>query len=669
MALSVIVKELAGYKKKIKKRVIKRVILKRKKKLSIKEISKIKKKKKLKRPKKAAEIKEVSVVKTEKLDPLNIPKYVNKLEKPLTFYPNVVKEKVEKNGKYYTQIQHHYRIDICETMQQILPEGFPKTKVYGYGGFVYDSKSEKLIYHISSPGSTFEAKRGIPVVVKWKNRIKEPHFLAVDPTLHWANPNEMPMDPKKPWPQFPPGFKEAQWPVPTVTHLHGGEVKSDSDGHPEAWFTYDGRHGPTFVTDTYTYPNTQEPTTLWYHDHTLGITRLNVYAGLAGFYLLRDEKAPKKQFSEERLNLPSGKYEIPLIIQDKMFNTDGSLLFTNEGTNPEENPYWAPGFFGDVIVVNGKAWPNLDVERRQYRFRVLNGSNSRFYNLSFSNGMKFVQIGSDGGLLKYPTELSSLLLAPAERADILVDFSEAEPGSKILLLNNAPAPFPFGDPPDPQTVGQIMQFTVPIDAAKPVKPKELPKILNYIPRLYEDVPRRIVTTNDILAQNGIPLQMLLNGQLWTDPVTEIPIVGSTEDWYIVSLTAGSHPVHLHLVQFRVIGRHNFNVTAYEREWSRINGSLPLTKPPVEIPIEQFLIGNPIPPEENEMGWKDTVVVHPGQVTRIRVRYAPQDVAEGLSQPGENYFSFDPSSGPGYIWHCHILDHEDNEMMRPLKITR
>lgn len=666
MALSVmgkriLLKKIFGKKKK--------VLVVRKKKITIKEVKGFKKVKPEKKLKKNKEGKEVIDEQVEKLDPLAIPKYVNKLEKPLTFFPHTVKKKVKINGKYRTQLQHHYRIDICKTKEQILPPGFPKTTVLGYGGFVYDPKTEKLIYRVSSPGSTFEAKRNIPVVVKWRNKIKGPHFLPVDPTLHWANPNNMPMHPEKPWPPFPPGFKDAQWPVPTVTHLHGAEVQSDSDGHPEAWFTYDGKHGPAFVSDTYTYPNTQEPTTLWYHDHALGITRLNVYAGLAGFYILRDDKVSKKQFSEQRLDLPSGDYEIPLLIQDKMFNTDGSLLFNNEGTNPDINPYWTPGIFGDVIVVNGKAWPNLDVERRQYRFRVLNGSNSRFYNLYMSNGMKFIQIGSDGGLLKHPVELTSLLLAPSERADILVDFSDVEPGTKIILMNDAPAPFPFGGPPNPDTVGQIMQFTVPIDAPKPVKPKKLPKFINYIPALYEDAPKRILTVTDIAAPSGIPIQMLLNGQLWMAPVTETPKVGSTEDWYIVSLTAGSHPIHLHLVQFQVVGRHFFNVNAYQNEWNRVNGPLPLNHPPYTIPIEPFLIGEPIPPNENEMGWKDTVIVHPGQITRIRVRYAPQDVPEGLSQPEENYFPFDPSQGPGYVWHCHLLDHEDNEMMRPMKVTR
>ncbi|NLL73369.1 MAG: multicopper oxidase domain-containing protein, partial [Clostridiales bacterium] len=521
----------------------------------------------------------------------------------------------------------------------------------------------------SSPGSTFEAKRNIPVIVKWRNRLYNPHLFAVDPTLHWANPNDMPMHPEKPWPSFPPGFLNAQYPVPTVTHLHGAEVQSDSDGHPDAWFTYNGKQGPAYVSSVYTYPNTQEPTTLWYHDHTLGITRLNVYAGLAGFYLLREDKACKKKFSEKRLNLPSDKYEIPLVIQDRMFNTDGSLLFANQGLSPDEHPYWAVGFFGDTIVVNGKVWPNLDVERRQYRFRVLNGSNSRFYNLSLSNGMEFTQIGSDGGLLKHPVKLTSLLLAPSERADILVNFSDIEPGTSIRLLNDAVAPFPFGGPPDPETVGQIMQFTVPVNACKSVKPKELPKVLNYIPTLHSDGPSRIVTTNDIIGPNGLPTEMLLDGMKWSGPVTETPRVGSTEDWLIVGMTAGAHPIHLHLIQFQVISRQNIDISAYANDWSRVNGPLPLTNPPITIPVEPYLLGYEIPANDNERGWKDTVVTNPGQITRIRVRFAPQDVPEGLSEPGENFYSFDPTSGVGYVWHCHLLDHEDNEMMRPMNIIK
>lgn len=603
-----------------------------------------------------------------KLDPKTIPKYMNQLEKPPVFQPHIRKGYERKCGKIVKKLEHYYQVDIGETWQQMLPNGYPKTKVWGYGGLIKNPKTGKMQYHISSPGGTFEAYRGVPVRVKWVNKIKGRHMFAVDPTLHWANPNGMPMEPPKPWPAYPPGFKEAQQPVPTVTHLHGGEVPSNSDGHPDAWFTHNKKHGPAFTSNIYYYPNEQEPTTLWYHDHALGLTRSNVYAGLAGFYLIRDGRMSRyhRHHSEKRLCLPSGKYEIPLIIQDKLFNTDGSLLFNNVGLSPDIHPYWVPGLFGDTIVVNGKVWPNLNVDRCSYRFRLLNASNTRFYNLSFSNGMKFTQIGSDGGLLKQPAELSSLLLAPSERADILIDFSKLSPGTTLRLLNDAPIPFPLGGPPDPETVGQIMQFTITSDPAKPVKPNKLPPVLNCIEPLVPNVPARIVTLNDIVGPTG-PVQMLLNGQMWSSEVTESPQVGSTEDWYIVTMTAGAHPIHLHLIQFQLISRQNYNVQAYTALWEEVNGPLPLHHPPEIIPLEPFLLGDPIPPAENERGWKDSIIATPGQVTRIRVRYAPQDVPDFAVRPGDNFFPFNPAAGPGYVWHCHLLDHEDNEMMRPMKI--
>lgn len=640
-----------------------------------------------------------------KLDPAVIPKYVNQLEKPPAYQPFLIinrnkKHKKKKkgktskpslkseksNGKTYInkrknrkmkcrkgkhkkiQVKHFYMVDISEFKQQILPEGFPKTKVWGYGGLVKDPKTGRIRYHRSTPGPTFEAIRGIPVKVKWINRLKGKHLFAVDPTLHWANPNHMPMHPPMPWPDYPPGFKEAQKPVPTVTHLHGGEVGSESDGHPDAWFTYDKKKGPGFETSLYTYPNEQEAATLWYHDHALGLTRLNVHAGLAGFYLLRDKgKSDHTSYYQEgKLKLPSGKYEIPLVIQDRMFNTDGSMAFPSEGADPEVHPYWIPDMLGDTIMVNGKIWPNLDVQRRQYRFRVLNGSNSRFYNLKFSNGMKFIQIGSDGGFLPKPVEITSLLLAPAERADILVNYSDINPGTSVLLLNDANAPYPIGDAPDPDTVGQIMQFSVPLNACKIEHPDSLPAKLNHMPKLKPDSPRRILTTNAVIGPNG-PTMILLNGQKWEANTSETPRVGSTEEWCIVNLAPVSHPIHLHLIQFQILNRQSFNAAEYGTKWTEVNGTPPLNQPTVEIPIEPYLTGDPVEPDVNEKGWKDTVRLEPGMITRIRVRFAPQDIPSCYSKPGKNYFPFDPHTGPGYVWHCHILDHEDNEMMRPMKI--
>lgn len=608
-------------------------------------------------------VKNIHTKQPTKLDPKDIPKYVNQLPKPPVYKPCISRKwSLFGPGK----IKHSYTIDISEFEQQVLPPGLPQTKVWGYGGLIKDEKTGKVKYSRSTPGATFEAIRGVPVKVKWINKLKGKHLFAVDPTLHWANPNNKPMhDLSKPWPPFPPGFPDAQFPVPIVTHLHGGENASVNDGYPEAWFTFDGKFGPDFKTSDYYYPNKQLSATLWYHDHALGITRLNVYAGLAGFYLLRDRN---QSSLDEKLCLPSGKYEIPLVIQDRMFNTDGSLLFNNVGNNPDIHPYWVPEFFGDTIMVNGKVWPNLNVDRHQYRFRVLNGSNARFYNLKMSNGMTFIQIGSDGGFLPKPVELTSLLIAPGERADILVDFSQVPPGTKIRLLNDANAPFPTGESPDPYTVGQIMQFMVPANAQKPVKPKKLPAKLNSIPLLKPDT-ERILTLNEVMGPNG-PTMVVLNGQKWMSPISETPRVGSTEEWVIANLTADTHPIHLHLVQFQLLDRQDFDATGYMKKWEEINGMVPLMYPTIEVPIEPFLSPDgPIKPDNNELGWKDTIRMNPNQVTRIKVRFAPQDVPSGGVKQGENLYPFDPTTEPGYVWHCHILDHEDNEMMRPYKLKK
>lgn len=466
-------------------------------------------------------------------------------------------------------------------------------------------------------------------------------MFAVDPTLHWANPNMLPMNPPLPWPLFPPGFPQAQSPVPVVTHLHGGEVPSTSDGHPDAWFTAGGLTGPAYVMSRYTYPNMQQPATLWYHDHALGITRINVYSGLAGFYLLRDPNNPlENPLPPAQPVLPGGKYEIPLVIQDRSFNVDGSFFFDSVGINPTIHPYWTPEFFGNTIMVNGKVWPNLDVEPRQYRFRVLNGSNARFYNLKLSKKQPFIQIGSDGGYLPAPVTLTSLLLAPGERADILIDFSGVAPGTSIILENDAKAPYPNGAPADPQTVGQIMQFTVPLNAPPPVVPPPLPATLNTMPVLAPNAPTRTVTLHEVMGPAG-PVELLLNGQKWGAPISELPRVGSTEDWEIVNLTADTHPIHLHLVQFQVISRQGIQAKKYETDWMLINGMPPLANPTVTLPVAPYLQGKPIGPDPNETGWKDTVKVNPGEVCRIRVRYAPRrqpgaSAARGQPVPVQPY---------------------------------
>jgi FtsP/CotA-like multicopper oxidase with cupredoxin domain len=459
--------------------------------------------------------------------------------------------------------------------------------------------------------------------------------------------------------------------------LHGGVTPSASDGFPLAWFTsHEQITGPQFTSATFHYFNAQLAATLWYHDHTIGMTRLNVAAGLAGAYLVREANDPIAPL------LPSGKFEIPLLVQDRSFNSDGSIAFTQVGDNPELRPFWDPEYFGNTIMVNGKVWPRLDVERRQYRFRIINASNARFYNFKLSNGMSFIQIGGDGSYLPAPATLTEALVSPAERADILIDFSQVAPGTKIVLLNDAVAPFPGGDPADPTTTGQVMQFNV-LDS-RVVKPPTLPAKLIDVPTL---VPTpgignpKLFTLNEEESATGNPIAVLIDGQRFDSDITELPRVGTTEEWYFQNLTEDSHPIHVHLVEFQLEDRQLIDKERFKAYWESLNGAtLPLDHPTVranvEVPVfdsatgttHDFLTGPVEEPSARESGWKDTFIAQAGKITRVLIRFAPQYTPEKDLVPGFNPFPFDSSTGPGYVWHCHILDHEDNDMMRPMKMT-
>jgi spore coat protein A len=597
------------------------------------------------------------------LDPLSIPVFENQLTgPPPVYYPKVITSSGEV-------IRHEYTVAMASFTEQILPPSMNlSTPVWGYGGTANDAVTGAPLGFVQgSPGPTFEAVRGIPIQVEWQNNISTPYMFAVDPTVHWANPNNT-SEANSPFPIYPPGFPNVQSPVLLVTHLHGGENQSFYDGGPSAWFTSDGKHGPQYSTykqtgsnsAIYYYPNGQQATTLWYHDHGLGVTRLNVMSGLAGFYLIREPKTGTDKVADM---LPTGKYEIPLAIQDRTFNTDGSIYYPSIGVEFATHPYWVNTFLGKTNMVNGKVWPNMNVDKGQYRFRILNGSNSRFYNLSFSNGMSFIQIGSDGGYLKAPVTLTSLLLAPAERADIIVDFSSLSSGEKVILKNSA---LTLNTAEEKQTIGQIMQFTTtnqtglkPFDLTQAPNPFNPTLAAASFPTLQKATKQRIFTLIEIMGQNNTKMA-LLDGQMWDAPISEQPELGATEDWIIVNPTMNPHPIHLHLVQFQLVQRETFDSQTYTEAWKTLNGEPPFSQPTKNVNLNSYLSNLRIPFQPNEQGWKDTITVNAGEVVTIRVRFAQQD--------GSN-FPFDATAGPGYVWHCHLLEHEDNEMMRPYKVTQ
>ena len=643
------------------------------------------------------------------IDPTTIPKFINQLTGAPPVYKPV--NIIDADGNLIRQDYTIYMeddIDGQPILQQILPNvinpatgvAFPKTQIWGYAGIVYSVSNPDGMYSVSAPAASFEATRGVPSFVTWVNNIDNPNMFPVDPTLHWSNPTNIPMDMAMEHammgmaPAYPSGYDgtvsdmnpegwDAQSIVPLVPHLHGAEVSSWYDGGPNAWFTYSGLRGSTYslpnqpsdlIAGTnsvlYKYPNEQPATTLWYHDHALGMTRTNVMSGLAGFYLLRD---PADIIAKD---LPSGKYEVPLAIQDRTFNLDGSFWFPSAGINPE-HPYWNPEFFGNTVMVNGMVWPNMKVDQGMYRFRLLDGSNARFYTLSFTNGMPFTVIGTDGGYLRAPATVTKLTIAPGERYDVLVDFTGLAAGTKVILSNTAKAPFPSGSPAPGNTVGMVMQFEVTSTVAPTQAP--LPAILNQdfaagFPSLSATsvTNRRILTLTEVMGMGG-PLEILLDGQKWANQVSELPVYGTTEEWIIVNPTADTHPIHLHLVQFQLVSRQKFDVNAYMTEWLATNSGLSImgdgmppysSEPQDVVSLAKYLKSNPKPAALWEQGWKDTVQMNPGEVTIIRVKFAPID---DPNQDG--LYSFDPTAGPGYVWHCHIIDHEDNEMMRPYQVAK
>jgi spore coat protein A len=514
--------------------------------------------------------------------PSELERYIDPLPVPRRPMP-------QSTGKDAVQ----YRVRMLEFTQQMHSQ-LPPTKLWGYEG--------------QYPGPTFEALRGTPIIVQWENHLPPRHIFDIDLRIHGAMP---------PAPA-----------VRTVPHLHGSRSTSDSDGLPEKWFA----PGESAL---YHYPNSQAAATLWYHDHAVGITRLNVYAGLSGFFLLRDDE-------ERSMDLPSGDYEIPLLLQDRTLDDQGQLVYSptfDDGQKPPPHR-WAPELFGDLPVVDGAIYPYLDVEPRRYRLRVLNGANARFFNLYFNLAKNpweipalvgFHQVGGDGGFLPAPTALSKLLLAPGERADLIVDFSALE-GRIATLSNDAPAPYPDWDRINPHhsALNELMQFRVTIPLSRQRSSINLPPSRPH-PRLSDStsIAIREFILSEAIDGQGRSLGERIDGKAYSDPVTETMRLGSTEKWRFFNATKYAHPLHLHSIQFQILERQGVDQAALRND------------------IKRFA-GNPRQPAPNEAGWKDTAIVHPWEALTILVR-------------------FDGPTGR-YAFHSQLLEHADKEMMRPFEIV-
>ena len=605
-------------------------------------------------------------------------------------------------GRY----RDEYEIAVRQFAQQILPVGLPTTTVWGYGALT-GSGNPRIF---NAPSLTIEATHGIPTRIRWVNQLVDangdylPHLLPVDPTLHWANPPGG-AEHRDSRPRFETTPGRYTGPVPMVTHVHGAVgVGDESDGYAEAWYLPDARNiPPGYATEgtwfgffrrkaarrhgvgwgrghaTFQYPNSQRASTIWYHDHALGMTRLNVYAGPAGFYLVRGGRDDVVIDSRSgagavlpgpapALGDPPGRAyrEIPVAIQDRSFNADGSLFYPDtreffDGVRPpylpasDVSPIWNPEFFGNTLIVNGATWPYLDVERRRYRFRFLNGCQARFLILDFRGipGVSVWQVGNEGGFLAAPVDVGGrlggqLLMSPAERADVIVDFSGVPEGEYVLRNAGPDSPFgglPIerGDRADPETTGQVMQFRVrratSADRTTPPGFMRLPAIapvrggrsrhlalIEEMSMTAEDAP--VEAKLGTVTGNPVVAPARTRAREWMDPITENPWTGSTEVWEFHNTTGDAHPMHVHGVFFQVVSRQRIIVDERAGTVRVAPGSAP------------------VPPTPGERGWKDTVTAYPGQVTRVRMRF---------DEPGQ------------FVWHCHIVEHEDNEMMRPFRV--
>lgn len=671
---------------------------------------------------------------------------------------------------------------IQEDLVPILPKGFippesdeyQKTWVWRYNDPTKRTSDSYI-------GPIITVPRNQKLDIRWINTLTDTGQTnvkfwpkTVDQTVHWANVGQLPHMNMCTVGSLPPPaplifFEKYQGPIPIVTHLHGAEVQSNSDGHPDNWYTKNfTRVGPAFdkdLKDLSKYINTQESCPLWFHDHTMGVTRLSVYAGLAGLYSILPEnpKMLPKGLTPTGLDRCGGRNTnvpiIPLVVQDRNFDKTGQLFYPSIGTYPIYHPRWRVELAGNTIVTNGKTWPRIGCKHKplnpmRYRFLMLNGSNARTFRVwltdseikdefgNFVEGPPIWVIASDGGYLDLPAKVETnklqspitkngkLLVQPAERYDFIVDFNDkcwkkrikkyGYSGS-LILRNNAGTVFPSNPNTDPSSdTGQIIKIYVhnPITFKKCFKDKSY-NPASGIPLRKTSINRLAIGTNPNVKVNKIrqltisanllplagqiqPFKLLLNNTNWLDPndqassqFTENPYEGDVEIWEYINLDIVTHPMHIHLIEFQILSRQKFDTDAYQETYNKLFpendpnfavGCGPPGKPDLEgkgdfktsishrynnypnendeltgAPIvggnpnvEPFLIGPNLPPSPEESGWKDVAPAWSGYVTRVIVKFSPTD---------KDKFPFKADTGPGYVWHCHMLGHEDNELMR------
>jgi spore coat protein A len=502
---------------------------------------------------------------------------------------------------------NHYSFTQKEIARQLHPE-LPPTPLWAY------DDGSGLSGQAGSFGMAVVAQSGTPLQVDFTHDLPTtyPAWIPVDTRL------------------TPLGNQ-----VRLMTHLHGGFVAADSDGNPAV--TPNGFGPGDTQTVSYTNQLPQMPASLlWFHDHGLGATRLNVFAGLAAAYILRDQFDTGSE--PNPIGIPGGAYEIPLVVQDRQFNPDGTFLYPRSEI---ADVTWIGEYFGDVMLVNGKVWPFLEVEPRMYRLRILNGCNARILGLDIG-GPSLWQIGAEGGMWDKPVPMKQLVLAPAERADLLVDFSKFA-GQTLVMKNHKP-PKPVSNPA-PQ-LEQVMQIRVGTTVSQP-GPTSIPSSLpGRRADLGNPVKTRFITLNEVDPEE-VTWYLNLNGMRFEDPSTEFPKLGTVEDWVYINVTGDTHPMHTHLVTSQVIGRTPFDAEAYEAAHGGPNGV------PGGIDPTPFATGPMLPPDPEERGYKDTVKANPGQFTTIRSKF---ELPAGVTAP------------QSYVYHCHIVEHEDNDMMRPFQVT-